>query len=121
MIAGDPTDAFGFPRLVADYLTWMGVHGYSPTSINSRRVALGLASDWLVQRGVERPVEIHGPHPGVEQLSQGRGALAALAVQVVTPRPAPLVHLGNLVQLAEARCHAGLHGPLAQQDRKSVV
>jgi integrase/recombinase XerD len=61
VIAGDPADAFGFPRLVADYLTWMGAHGYSPTSINSRRVALGLASDWLVDRGIERPVEVTRP------------------------------------------------------------
>ncbi len=61
MVAGDPADAFGFPRLVADYLTWMGVHGYSATTINSRRVALGLASDWLVERGIERPVEVTRP------------------------------------------------------------
>ena len=69
----------------------------------------------VVADRVERLVEIGGPHAGVEQLPQGRRALAALAIQVVAPGPAPLVHLGHLVQLGEARRHAGLHRPLAQQ------
>ncbi len=83
--------------------------------IRSRGVARGEVDLGVVAHLVERPVEIDGPRPGVEQLPQGRRALAALAIQVIAPRPSPLVHLRDLVQLGEARRDPGLHRSLAEQ------
>ena len=56
-IPGDPADARGFPALVADYLEWMGVHGYSPRTIDNQRVMLS----YLAARGVGRPAEVTPP------------------------------------------------------------
>ena len=89
--------------------------GPRPGRIGPRRVAGRERHLGVVAHLLERAVEIDRPHAGVEQLSQGGGALAALAIEVVAPGPSPLVHLGHLVQLAEARRHAGLHRPLPQQ------
>lgn len=60
-IAGDRADLDGFPRLVAEFCTWMGVHGYSPATIDNRRTMLGYLVDWLAERGITRPVEVTRP------------------------------------------------------------
>ena len=60
-IAGDRADLAGFPRLVEEFATWMGVHGYSPATIENRRTMLGYLVDWLADRGITRPVEVTRP------------------------------------------------------------
>ena len=37
VIAGDPADVSGWPRLVEEFCEWMGAHGYSPRTIDNRR------------------------------------------------------------------------------------
>jgi integrase/recombinase XerD len=60
-IAGDPADLAGFPRMVDEFGEWMGAHGYSPRTIDNRRVMLSHLVDWLAERGVTRPVEVTRP------------------------------------------------------------
>ena len=60
-ISGDPADLAGFPRLVNEFSEWMGVHGYSPRTIENRRAMLSYLVDWLSERGVTRPVEVTRP------------------------------------------------------------
>jgi len=60
-ISGDPADLAGFPRLVDEFAEWMGVHGYSPRTIENRRAMLSYLVDWLAERGVTRPVEVTRP------------------------------------------------------------
>jgi integrase/recombinase XerD len=60
-INGDPADLMGFPRLVGEFCEWMGAHGYSPRTIENRRVMLSYLVDWLAERGVTRPVEVTRP------------------------------------------------------------
>lgn len=60
-INGDPADLAGFPRLVTEFAEWMGVHGYSPRTIDNRRAMLSFLVDWLAERGVHRPVEVTRP------------------------------------------------------------
>jgi len=60
-IAGDPTDAQGFPVLVSEFLESMGVRGYSPRTIENHFVALGYLAAWLLERGVSRPAEVTKP------------------------------------------------------------
>lgn len=60
-INGDPADLAGFPRLVDEFAEWMGVHGYSPRTIDNRRAMLSFLVDWLAERGVTRPVEVTRP------------------------------------------------------------
>ncbi len=60
-INGDPADLAGFPRLVTEFAEWMGVHGYSPRTIENRRAMLSFLVDWLAERGVSRPVEVTRP------------------------------------------------------------
>lgn len=60
-INGDPADLSGFPRLVDEFAEWMGVHGYSPRTIDNRRAMLSFLVDWLAERGVTRPVEVTRP------------------------------------------------------------
>ena len=60
-ISGDPADLSGFPRLVNEFSEWMGVHGYSPRTIENRRAMLSYLVDWLAERGVTRPVEVTRP------------------------------------------------------------
>ena len=43
-IPGDLTDPYGFPRLVGEFETWMGVHGYSTATVENRRRMLGSSS-----------------------------------------------------------------------------
>lgn len=61
VIAGDPADLAGFPRLVAEFCVWMGSHGYSTKTIDNRRALLASLVDWLADRGVTRPVEVTRP------------------------------------------------------------
>jgi integrase/recombinase XerD len=61
LIAGDAADLVGWPRLVEEYSTWMGVRGYSPATIRSRRELLALLVEWLDARGISRPVEVSRP------------------------------------------------------------
>ena len=60
-IAGDPADLAGFPRMIDEFGEWMGSHGYSPRTIENRRVMLSYLVDWLAERGVTRPVEVTRP------------------------------------------------------------
>ena len=60
-------------------------------------------------------VEIARRRAGVEEgLKPGR-AQRALAVEIVAPGGLALRHVGELVELGEARGHARLDGALAQQ------
>ena len=61
VIAGDPADVSGWPRLVEEFCEWMGAHGYSPRTIDNRRGQLSALVDWLAERGVTRPVEVTRP------------------------------------------------------------
>ena len=60
-IPGDLTDPYGFPRLVAEFETWMGVHGYSTATIDNRRRMLGFFIVWLDERGIHRPADVTRP------------------------------------------------------------
>jgi integrase/recombinase XerD len=57
-IPGDLTDPYGFPRMVAEFETWMGVHGYSTATVENRRRMLGFFIVWLDERGVHRPADV---------------------------------------------------------------
>lgn len=39
VIAGDPADVSGWPRLVEEFCEWMGAHGYSPRTIATAGVS----------------------------------------------------------------------------------
>jgi integrase/recombinase XerD len=43
---------------VADYLVWLGVHGYSPGTIRARRYYLASLVTFLCERDVERPSQV---------------------------------------------------------------
>jgi integrase/recombinase XerD len=60
-IPGDKGDPRGFPVLVEEFLTDLGVHGYSPATIRHRRQMLAQLAAWLLDRGVTRPVEVTRP------------------------------------------------------------
>ena len=57
-IPGDLRDARGFVRLVGEFETWMGVHGYSTATIENRRRMLAFFIVWLDERGVTRPADV---------------------------------------------------------------
>jgi len=61
LVPGDPTDRFGFPVLVGEFEEWMGVHGYSPRTIENRRRQVAALAGWLDERGITRPVEVTRP------------------------------------------------------------
>ena len=61
VVPGDPADRFGFPHLVGGFEEWMGVHGYSPRTIENRRRHLIALTTWLAERGITRPVEVTRP------------------------------------------------------------
>jgi len=61
VIAGDPADLAGWPRLTDEFCEWMGAHGYSPRTISNRRGQLAALVTWLHERGVTRPVEVTRP------------------------------------------------------------
>lgn len=58
---GDPTDVRSLERHLGEFYEWMGVHGYSPQTIESRRRALDRLHRWLVERGVCRTAEVTKP------------------------------------------------------------
>ena len=60
-IPGDLTDPYGFVRLVAEFETWMGVHGYSQATVENRRRMLGFFIVWLDERGITRPADVTRP------------------------------------------------------------
>ena len=60
-IPGDLTDPYGFVRLVGEFETWMGVHGYSTATIDNRRRMLGFFIVWLDERGIHRPADVTRP------------------------------------------------------------
>lgn len=60
-IPGDLTDPYGFVRMVAEFETWMGVHGYSTATISNRRRMLGFFIVWLDERGIHRPADVTRP------------------------------------------------------------
>ena len=57
-IPGDLRDPRGFVRLVGEFETWMGVHGYSTATIENRRRMLAFFIVWLDERGVIRPADV---------------------------------------------------------------
>lgn len=61
LVPGDPGDRYGFPHLVAEFEEWMGVHGYSPRTIDNRRRQVAALAGWLEERGVARPAEVTRP------------------------------------------------------------
>ncbi len=58
---GDPGDPRSLERHLGEFYEWMGVHGYSPQTIESRRRALDRLHRWLVERGVTRTAEVTKP------------------------------------------------------------
>jgi integrase/recombinase XerD len=52
----DPLQSF-----IAQYLDWIGAHGFSEDTIATRRAYLGYFHDWCTERGLEAPVEITRP------------------------------------------------------------
>jgi integrase len=60
-IPGDLSDPCGFPRLVGEFETWMGVHGYSTATIDNRRRMLEFFIVWLDERGIHRPADVTRP------------------------------------------------------------
>jgi integrase/recombinase XerD len=57
-VPGDPSDPAGFPRTVAAFETWMGVRGYTTSTIESRRRSIVFFVAWLAERNITRPVEV---------------------------------------------------------------
>ena len=60
-IPGDLADPYGFVRLVGEFETWMGVHGYSTATVENRRRMLGFFIVWLDERGITRPADVTRP------------------------------------------------------------
>ena len=60
-VPGDPTDAHGFPVLVEEFCTDLSARGYSPATVTNRRQGLAQLAQWLLDRGVSRPVEVTRP------------------------------------------------------------
>ena len=58
VVPGDRNDPAGFPRTVAAFEVWLGVHGYTPSTIESRRRAIVFFVIWLAERNITRPVEV---------------------------------------------------------------
>ncbi len=57
-VPGDPSDPGGFPRTIAGFEVWMGVRGYTASTIETRRRAVVFFIVWLAERNVSRPVEV---------------------------------------------------------------
>ncbi len=57
-VPGDQNDPGGFPRTVAAFEVWLGVHGYTASTIESRRRAIVFFVVWLTERNITRPVEV---------------------------------------------------------------
>lgn len=57
-VPGDQNDPAGFPRTVAAFEVWLGVHGYTTSTIESRRRAIVFFVIWLTERNITRPVEV---------------------------------------------------------------
>jgi integrase/recombinase XerD len=57
-VPGDRNDPAGFPRTVAAFEVWLGVHGYTASTIESRRRAIVFFVTWLAERNITRPVEV---------------------------------------------------------------
>ncbi len=55
---GDPNDARGFDVLLARYLEWRAVHGYSPRSRRMYRWSLRQFGAWCLERALARPDEV---------------------------------------------------------------
>ena len=58
VVPGDRNDPAGFPRTVAAFEVWLGVHGYTTSTIESRRRAIVFFVMWLAERQITRPVEV---------------------------------------------------------------
>jgi integrase/recombinase XerD len=57
-VPGDPDDRGGFVLTVAGFEVWMGVHGYTAATIESRRRAIVFFVVWLAERNIMRPVDV---------------------------------------------------------------
>jgi integrase/recombinase XerD len=57
-VPGDPSDPAGFPVTVRSFEMWMGVRGYTASTIESRRRAIVFFVAWLAERNITRPVEV---------------------------------------------------------------
>lgn len=60
-VAGDPTDARGFPRAVSDFCEWMLTRHYAERTVEAREEHLAHLAGWLLERGVSRPAEVTRP------------------------------------------------------------
>jgi integrase/recombinase XerD len=60
-VAGDPGDARGMPRLVAEYCTWLLARQYSERTVEEREEHLAHLAAWLEQRGITRPGDVTRP------------------------------------------------------------
>ena len=55
---GDPNDARSFEVMIARYLEWRDVHGYSIKARGNCESVLRTFGKWCVERGVSQPVEV---------------------------------------------------------------
>lgn len=108
-INGDPADLAGFPRLVDEFAEWMGVHGYSPRTIENRRAMLSFLVDWLAERGVPagrgESADAGVLPAGLLPLPQARRPPAQL------PVPVSAAAGGAGVLQVATRAHHLLHNP----------
>jgi integrase/recombinase XerD len=58
---GDPADPHSIEVHIAEFVEWMGAHGYSESTITGRRRALRSMQRWLAERGVVRSGEVTRP------------------------------------------------------------
>jgi integrase/recombinase XerD len=56
-----PAHLHPLQSFIAQYLDWIGAHGFSEDTIATRRAYLGYFHDWCAERGLEAPVEITRP------------------------------------------------------------
>lgn len=54
-------DPQGMPAMMERFFDWMAVRNFSPRTIVSRRVMLGLFIRWAADRGINRPGEVTKP------------------------------------------------------------
>jgi integrase/recombinase XerD len=54
---GDPNDPRGFMALLARYLDWLTVRGYSPGMLHNAQTLVRFFGEWCVERGILRPAE----------------------------------------------------------------
>jgi integrase/recombinase XerD len=61
VLPGDPSDPAGFHRAVTEWLEWLAVHNYSPTTVVDRSWYLSLFMSWAELRGITGPRDVTLP------------------------------------------------------------